>query len=347
MRHRCGRLKESWYAACMSEELTSKAPLGRMILEEMLVLWRAPSGKALAMEDRCLHRNALLSKGDIVDGCLACPYHGWTYNATGQCVHIPSEGPDTSCIPKDKRLAQFHVMEQDGLVWVWMGDDEPVGKPFTMPKWKAPGWGSYYMRTPFDNSVTNCVENFMDVPHTVFVHRGWFRSQSQTPIKTTVERTENSVLVTYDQPKDSIGLTNRLLNPKNLPMVHTDKFYMPNNTRVDYVFGDEDTAFIITSTCTPVRDFETMVYTLISYKMGKLNPIAKTFLPWYTRKVIDQDVDIMTIQGQSLKHHGTPNFNSTPADTLHVHIEALRNWAESGGEGDPPQPLTEEMTFWV
>ncbi len=33
------------------------------------------------------------------------------------------------------------------------------------------------MITDFPNEVTNLAENFMDVPHTVYVHRGWFRDE--------------------------------------------------------------------------------------------------------------------------------------------------------------------------
>ena len=29
----------------------------------------------------------------------------------------------------------------------------------------------------------------------------------------------------------------KIINPKNLPMVHTDKFYMPNIVKVDYIFS--------------------------------------------------------------------------------------------------------------
>ena len=348
MRARSGLLKESWYAACLSDELGPKRPLGRTIMEERLVLWRDRQGQPSAKQDRCLHRNAKLSEGVVIDGCIACPYHGWTYDEQGRCVTIPSEGPHSERLPQSARLKHYPVIERDGLIWVWMGDDSPVGLPFPMPKWQTPGWGAYYMKTPFANDVTNCVENFMDVPHTVFVHAGWFRDATQRAIRTVVERTHDSVLVTYDQPKDSIGFTGRLLNPRGLPMVHTDKFYMPNTTRVDYTFGDEQTAFIITSTCTPVAERQTLVYTLISYKMGRLlNPLAALLLPWYTRQVIQQDVEIMQIQGENLAHFGAPAFHSTPADALHVHIEALRAWAAAGGQGPRPEPTVEEMTFWV
>ena len=155
------------------------------------------------------------------------------------------------------------------------------------------------------------------------------------------------MLVTYDQPSDSIGFTGKLLNPRQLPMVHTDKFYLPNTTRVDYAFGDEQRAFIITSTCTPIDETTTQVYTLISYKLGPFNGIAKQLMPWYTRKVIQQDVAIMEIQGRALRHYGTNEFSSTPADTLHLHIEALRSWAQSGGHTEKPKPLVERMTFWI
>jgi phenylpropionate dioxygenase-like ring-hydroxylating dioxygenase large terminal subunit len=203
------------------------------------------------------------------------------------------------------------------------------------------------MTTHFDNGVTNLVENFMDVPHTVFVHAGWFRSQKRIRVPTEVRRTRDSVLVTYDQPSDKIGFTSLLLQTGDLPMVHTDKFYMPNNTRVDYVWGPEHRAFVITSTCTPISDLETRVYTLISYKLGWFNRIARHFLPFYTRKVITQDVEIMANQGASLRHHGPPAFHSTEADVLHRHIEALRDWDESGGVGPRPEPVVDHIVMWV
>ena len=346
LRHRCGLLKNYWYAAARSEEVVDAKPIGRVVLGEKLVLWRAKTG-VVAQIDRCLHRNALLSKGVIVDGCLACPYHGWMYDTAGRCVHVPSEGPQSTG-NRDLKLETFPVIERHGLVWVWMGGEvEPDKEPFPMPHYDEPGWRSYYMTTMFDNGVTNLVENFMDVPHTVFVHAGWFRTAKKLRIRTEVRRTPDSVLVTYDQRSDEIGFSSALLQTRGLPLVHTDKFYMPNTTRVDYVWGNEERAFVITSTCTPVSELETRVYTLISYKLGWFNQVANLFLPFYTRRVIQQDVDIMANQGSSLRHHGPPAFHSTSADILHQHIEALREWDEKGGIGERPEPTVETIEMWV
>ena len=347
MRSTAGSLKNHWYAACLVTELAAWRPLARTILGERLVLFRDAAHAPVALSDRCVHRNALLSGGTVSNGCIVCPYHGWTYDSAGQCREIPSEGPQFK--PEAGRvLEKFPVCEQDGLCWVWMGGEQaPTHAPFVMPHFNSPGYGKYYMVTPFSNGVTNLVENFMDVPHTVFVHRGWFRSRKLSPVRTTIERTKDSVLVTYHDKNDDIGFSGRILNPRKLPLAHTDKFYMPNNTRVDYIYGDDRRSFVITSTCTPVAPLETMVYTLISYKVGLLNPLAKLLLPWYTRKVIDQDVEIMANQGEALRHYGEEKFSSTAADTMHAYIESLRRFAERGETGEPPKPLTKEVTFWI
>jgi hypothetical protein len=161
----------------------------------------------------------------------------------------------------------------------------------------------------------------------------------------TVERTHDSVLVTYHQDDDQIGFTGRILNPKGEPMVHTDKFYMPNTTRVDYEFGDR--GFVITSTCTPESPHRTRVYTLIAYHLGSrvVSRLLRPFLRFYTRRVIQQDVDIMAIQGGNLRAHGQEAFHHSEADLHHLWIEQLR--AAAAADEDPPPPETRDAAFWI
>jgi len=345
MRERCGTLRDRWYVACTSRELKGTQPLGRVILEEALVVFRDDAGQVHCFVDRCLHRNAMLSEGHVRDGCLVCPYHGWRYDADGALVHIPSEGPDSQG-RKSRSLARFPAREESGLVWVYMGDSDHIAaEPFAFPHHGEAGWESYFMVTPFDNNVTNCVENFMDVPHTITVHAGWFRSDAAQAVHTTVERTDDSVLVTYHQKNDSIGFWSRILNPRGEPVTHTDKFYMPNVTRVDYDFGTSR-SFIITSQCTPVSEFHTMVYTAITFRMGVFNKLARALLPPYTRKVIHQDVVIMRNQGESLQRYGD-DFSNAPVDVIHHYIESLRDWAADGEKGARPKPQSADVTFYV
>jgi len=348
MRFRSGTLNENWYVAATSNELRRGKPLGVTILEEGIVLFRNTEGKATALIDRCLHRNAALSKGDVFDGCIGCPYHGWTYNADGELVTVPSEGPEHFARP-GLRVERFPVIEQDGLVWLYMGTPERANEkqPFRMPHAGERGWSSYMMLTRFDGDVTDLVENFMDVPHTAFVHAGWFRKATNAKrAEATVERTRDAVHVEYFQPDDSIGFTKWLLNPDGKPMTHTDRFFMPNVTRVDYMWG-ERRGFVITSQITPISPDRAIVYTSISFRFGIFNPIARVLLPAYTRAVIQQDVRIMAVQTSNLARFGARRFHSTEADAIHRAIESLREHAAAGEVGEAPEASSCRISFWM
>ena len=305
MRWRCGTLHENWYVAALSSQVTARRPWSATIMDEPIVLFRDGRDRACALLDRCLHRNAPLSKGALFDGCIGCPYHGWTYDGDGRLVIVPSEG-HTPEPRSGMAVARFPTVEQDGLVWVYMGDPDRAGEktPFRMPHAGEPGWSSYYMLTTFDGDVTDLVENFMDVPHTEFVHAGWFRrSTNARPVEVSLERTADAVHVEYFKPDDSIGFASWLLNPDRKPMTHTDRFFMPNVTRVDYMWG-ERRGFVITSQITPITPARALVYTAIAFRFGIFNAVARIALPAYTRTVIQQDVRIMALQTANLRRFG-------------------------------------------
>ena len=85
------KLKNAWFAACPSSRLAAKEPRAVSLLGEPLVVYRDADGKPHALEDRCCHRGVQLSLGRITkQGHLACGYHGWEYDGSGRCVHVPS-----------------------------------------------------------------------------------------------------------------------------------------------------------------------------------------------------------------------------------------------------------------
>jgi phenylpropionate dioxygenase-like ring-hydroxylating dioxygenase large terminal subunit len=348
MRFQCGTLHENWYVAALSRQVTSKKPYAATIMEEPLVLFRDHRGRAAALLDRCLHRNAPLSKGALFDGCIGCPYHGWTYNGQGDLVIVPSEDQKPTSHP-GLAVPRFPTVEQDGLVWVYMGTRGLAEErsPFRLPHAGERGWSSYLMLTEFDGDVTDLVENFMDVPHTEFVHSGWFRRASNArPVEVVLERTADAVHVEYFKPDDSIGFANWLLNPDRTPMTHTDRFFMPNVTRVDYMWGAHR-GFVITSQITPITPKRALVYTAITFRFGAFTALARLLLPLYTRAVIQQDVRIMAVQTANLGRFGQRAFHGTTADAIHRAIESLRDFAAAGERGDAPEPSRERLRFWM
>ncbi len=334
LRARDQKLTENWYIACLSRELGQHAPLKRVIYDEPVALYRDRAGRAHCLKDQCAHRASELSQGEIEGDFLRCPYHGWKYDAAGTVCEVPSErNSETgapSAINSVRKLCvrSFPCVEQDGCVWIYTGAGQPAAPPpFRFPI-SEKGWDHYFMITDFENEVTNLAENYMDVPHTVFVHRGWFRSQTfkRVPIQVDVEN--GSVLVTYDQPEDSIGFTTRLANPKREKMFHTDRFISPNITKVDYRFGAKN-GFAIISQITPVSQLRSRVYTFIGFRLGPslIQKCVKPFISLYTRQVIEQDVEIMAIQKDNLQRDLSPEFKQTDADVVHLSIEHLRQLA--------------------
>ena len=347
LQERDGLIRNNWYIACLSHELTA-FPLGLVLYDNPLVLFRNKKGAISCLPDRCLHRHTKFSMGGKVrNGQLVCPYHGWEYNEHGEVSHIPSEGPESGKT-YSHCLTSLPCVEQDGAIWVWMGDNPPVNPtpPWRFPFYQEKGWRSYVMITDFENEVTNLAENFMDVPHTVFVHSGWFRDLKNQKVPMTVETKAGKVTVTYHQKEDKLSwVARKLLNPTNAPMKHTDQFIYPNLTRVDYWFGQN--GFIINSQMTPISTMKSRVYTYIAYKVEWGSRVIEPIVRFYTRKVINQDVEIMLNQGLSLKHDPICTFRSTPADEVHVAIERLRHW---GVKNDPKIYSFESskvIDFWI
>ncbi|MGZ3806740.1 MAG: aromatic ring-hydroxylating dioxygenase subunit alpha [Bacteriovorax sp.] len=348
LKERDRELINNWYIACLSSELKN-TPYECVIYDTKLVLFRDEKKAPACLLNKCLHRHAELSRGDVTEGQLVCPYHGWIYNSEGIVTSVPSEGPE---MIKGKRCQKsFPVVERDGVIWVWMGDpskkDESKIWSFPHVSSDTKGWTHYFMVTDFNNEVTNLVENFMDVPHTVFVHKGWFRNRSLTKVPITVETKNGGVLVTYHQKDDNIGVLIRpLINPKNDPMEHTDHFIYPNITRVDYSFG-ENYKYIINSQCTPVSKMKSRVYTYIGYKIPFIGKFLEPFIHYYTRQVIEQDVWIMDVQGRNLNPSLTTQFQSTPADEPHLQIERLRALGVSGDKSVHEVEKKAEATIWI
>lgn len=109
------KTEDFWYVVAESRELEPGVVLARKVLGEWLAVFRDDRGKPAALRDRCMHRAGRLSKGTVADGCLRCPYHGWTYDRDAQVVAVPAERENFQQT-KGRRGQSFATMEQDGFV---------------------------------------------------------------------------------------------------------------------------------------------------------------------------------------------------------------------------------------
>jgi len=317
-----------WYIAAPSAEL-QKQPIRRVVEGETLVLFRDGSERPHALVDRCAHRGMALSQGRVIQDCIQCPYHGWKYDGTGRLREVPALCTDET-LPQAKSMRTYPVREQEKHLWVWIGEDEPTRDPFHFPHYGEEGWNTFFMHNRFEAPVDMCLENFLDVPHTIFVHPGLFRNEDQQPTRARIRRFADSVEAEFLNEKPMAGIGPRLVFPRGTVMKHADRFILPSISRVDYGYGT-DAGFVITSQCTQREEYAVDVTTAIAWKLPLPTWIAGPFLRWYCNRVIQQDVEVLKIQGAQLKEFGR-SFTHTSADLIGRHILALRRRAAEGGE---------------
>jgi phenylpropionate dioxygenase-like ring-hydroxylating dioxygenase large terminal subunit len=172
-------IPNQWYPICFGGEVRGR-PLALRRMGQDLVAWRDGRGTVVVMNDRCPHRGAARSQGHVRDGQLECPWHGFRFDESGACRHIPAEGADAK-IPSGLSTPPYSVKEGHGLVWLFWHPDAPnVSPSVQLPP--LPWFESFdsddrtIARSAIDwpvNHVRSIEANF-DVHHFPFVHRSVF-----------------------------------------------------------------------------------------------------------------------------------------------------------------------------
>lgn len=164
-------LREYWYPALHDRDVGRK-PVQRQMLGEKLAFFRDEDGSVVAVTDVCPHRGASMAEGDMhYPGTIACPYHGWVFNAKGDCIAVLSEGPD-SRIPGKVTIRTYPTRTLKGMVFVWMGEQAPAAIEEDVPPEFFEGPDTLVL-TSFRMWPVNwrlSLENSLD-SHVMYVHR--------------------------------------------------------------------------------------------------------------------------------------------------------------------------------
>lgn len=162
-------IENAWYVAALSREVPAAAPFARTLLGRACVLVRGTGGAVGVLDDRCPHRFAPLSRGRVVDGAIACPYHGLRFANDGQCVHNPH---GNGRIPAGARVRSYPAVERHGAIWFWPGDPG-WADPALLPDWPFLDEGTHvtchgYLETAASYLLS--VDNLLDLSHFQFLH---------------------------------------------------------------------------------------------------------------------------------------------------------------------------------
>jgi 5,5'-dehydrodivanillate O-demethylase len=123
-------LRRYWMPVAASSELKENPTKAVRIMGEDLVLYKDRSGTLGLIQESCPHRRVNLLYGIPEQRGLRCPYHGWVFDETGQCLEMPAEAPDSTF--KDRVKADSYPVEElGGMIWAYLG---PEPRPM-VPRW--------------------------------------------------------------------------------------------------------------------------------------------------------------------------------------------------------------------
>ncbi len=282
-------LVNDWHAVAWTEQVIAGTPRAVRLLEQDLVLWRNSDG-VHAWQDLCVHRGAKLSGGRVANNCLCCPYHGWQYDSSGRCVHIPAHPGRPA--PLKARANVYQVRERYGLVWISLG--KPKRDVPGFPEWadssfrKIPA-GPYLYRA----NGPRVIENFLDVGHFAFVHAGFLGDAAHAEIGEYEVEVFPDCLVASDIPvwqpdPDGTGRAAEV----------TYTFHVPRPLTASFMKINGESRFAMFSTITPVATRESLIWLIMALNYGHDVPAEE--LQRFQDIVTAQDVPVVESQRPEL-----------------------------------------------
>jgi phthalate 4,5-dioxygenase oxygenase subunit len=162
-----------WLPVLLAEELPENdcPPVRVKIMSERLLAFRDTEGRLGLIDEFCAHRGVSLWFGRNEEGGLRCPYHGWKYDVTGQCVDVPSE-PEESGYCRKIKLKSYPMIERGGVLWAYMG---PPDQQPPLPEWEfaaVPSAQRYVSKRLQESNWLQAMEGGIDSSHVSFLHRG-------------------------------------------------------------------------------------------------------------------------------------------------------------------------------
>lgn len=316
--------RNQWYVAAYGREV-GRELLGRTILNEPIAFYRtepdgaesdgtASNGTVVALADRCVHRRYPLSASRLDGDNVVCGYHGFTYDTSGTCVFVPGQ----KRVPRTARVASYPVVEQDSLVWVWIGDPA-LADPAAIPRapWLAdPRWTTVGGMEPIDAGYGLLVDNLMDLSHETYLHGGYIGTPevAETPITTEVD--EGAGIVRVSRHMDdaacppfyarSTGIEGRITRWQDIEY-HAPCLYLLHSRIapagvLPEADGSDPNAFHveITYAITPSTDRHVYDFWAVSRDFAQDDDEVTTFLHDFNRTVVMQDVDALNLLQKAL-----------------------------------------------
>ncbi len=161
---------EGWYFIATRQAVLKAGLIQKTWMGANVVIWCDGNGRVCVADSVCPHLGSDLGPeagGCVRDGLLICPFHGYEFDTTGQCVATPyAEAPRTA------KLRVFETHELNGLIFAWWGiggRESQWGLPEEPPD--QAGWCDFEINSlRFPGHPQETTENSVDIAHLRYVH---------------------------------------------------------------------------------------------------------------------------------------------------------------------------------
>jgi phenylpropionate dioxygenase-like ring-hydroxylating dioxygenase large terminal subunit len=166
-------LRRYWIPMMLVSELQEPdgPPVRVSLLSEKLLAFRDTQGRIGLIDEFCAHRRVSLWFGRNEENGIRCPYHGWKYDVTGQCVDVPSEPKENGFCQKMK-LKAYSCIELGGVIWTYMGPPELKPEPPAFEWVSLPASHCFISRRTQESNFLQALEGGIDSSHVSFLHSG-------------------------------------------------------------------------------------------------------------------------------------------------------------------------------
>ena len=158
-----------WFNVCASAQVKKGQVIEVDAFGEKLAVFRGENGKVSVVDIFCPHLSANLAEGRVEGDNLVCPFHGWSFQQSGKCSHIPYSDNEP---PAQAKLKTWEMIEAWGLILVWYHAEGKA--PEWNPEFYLPEIADYkYHGVKKDTlhiHLQDFAENGADYAHFNFVH---------------------------------------------------------------------------------------------------------------------------------------------------------------------------------
>jgi phenylpropionate dioxygenase-like ring-hydroxylating dioxygenase large terminal subunit len=336
-------IADMWYFALAGHRLRRGRTVGMELLGRPVLVGRDRAGAVFALHDRCPHRGIPLSHGKFDGTEVECCYHGWRFDCSGTCTHIPSLLPTQTFEPGRVKAGSLPCREVQGNVWVFVpGVVGPGPHPLPDPPAAPDVDGRHYClyeSARFRCTIDQAVAGLVDPAHGPFVHKSWFwRSGKRLKEKAKAYAPSDlGFTMVRHTPSSNSKVYRRLFGGDATVEIG---FRLPG-VRTEHIRAGRH--HVVGMTClTPLGDTEVELHQLF-YATAPWLRVVVPFLRPLVRRFIGQDRDVMEKQGALTEDTHLMLINDADKPIrwyLRVKEELLRSRAEGRAFANPVPETT-------